>query len=78
MAVSRKRPGHPYRKKADIPASQRVKGRVIWAVLIAVFAVLVAYFGAGANWMVLIVAGVAGAVIGYAIGKSMEQEAAHK
>ena len=78
MAENKKRPGHPYRKKADIPASQRTKGRVVWAILIAVFAVLVAFFAAGDNWTALIIAAVIGAAIGYSIGKWMEKEASHK
>lgn len=78
MAENKKRPGHPYRKPADIPASQRTKGRVVWAVLIAVFAILVTYFGAGDNWTALIIAAVAGSVLGYVIGKALEKEASHK
>lgn len=29
--MSRNRPGHPFQKPADIPSSQRVKGKIIWA-----------------------------------------------
>jgi len=76
MPQSRKRPGHhEYKKAADIPKSQRVKGRVIVAILGAVFATLITYFGAGDNYIYLLVAAVLGAVIGYAIGKAMEKEA---
>jgi hypothetical protein len=78
MAENKKRPGHPYRKKADIPASQRTKGRVVWALLIAVFAVLVTLFAAGNNWIALIIAALIGSTLGYYIGKSMEKEASHR
>ena len=75
MPQSRKRPGHhPHKQPADIPASQRVKGKVIWAVLLAIFAVMIAYF-AGAGYTVLIVAAVCGGVIGYLIGGAMEKDA---
>jgi membrane protein YqaA with SNARE-associated domain len=78
MAESRKRKTHQQKRTAEIPASQRAKGRVVWAVLIAVFAVIIAYFSAGDDWTVLAIAAIIGAVLGYFIGKSMEQEAAHK
>ena len=76
MPQSRKRQGnHPFKQAADIPKSQRVKGRVIWAILIAVFAVLITFFGAGSNYIVLLLAAVIGALIGYAIGTRMEKDA---
>ena len=75
MPESRNRPGHHYQQKADIPARQRVKGRVLWAILCAIFAVLIAVFAAGDNYLVLIIAAVAGGVIGYIAGKSMEKDA---
>jgi hypothetical protein len=76
MPQSRKRAGnHPYKQQADIPASQRVKGRIMWAILCAIFAFLFAYFGAGENYLVLSLATIAGAVIGFFIGKAMEQDA---
>ena len=75
MPQSRKRKGHPFKKPSDIPASQRTKGRTFWALLIAVFAMLIALFSAGLNYIVLIIAAIAGAGIGYFIGKNMEQEA---
>jgi len=75
MPESRKRKGHPYRKPADIPASQRTKGTTIWALLIAVFAVIIAFFAAGLNYIILAIALIAGAALGYVIGKKMEKEA---
>lgn len=74
MAENKKRKGHPYRKPADIPASQRVKGSTIWALLLAAFALLIAYFAAGVNYTVLVAATVTGGVIGYIIGKKMESK----
>ena len=78
MPESRKRKGHPFKKRSDIPASQRTKGRTFWAILIAVFSLLIALFSAGLNYIVLVIAGIAGAFIGYLIGKSMEQEVQKK
>jgi hypothetical protein len=73
MPESRKRPGHHYQKRADIPASQRTKGRVVWSILFAVFALLVAYFATDGDLTVLIIATAIGAVIGYLIGKNAEK-----
>ncbi len=76
MPQSRKRHGHhPYKQAADIPKGQRVKGRVLVAVLGAVFALLITYFGVGDNYVFLLIAAVLGAAIGYAVGKAMEKEA---
>ena len=79
MPESRKRHGHhehqEQKKTVDIPPGQRVKGRVLWAILCTVFAVLIAYFGAGENYIVLIIAALLGAVIGFAIGRAMEKDA---
>jgi hypothetical protein len=75
MARNKKRKGHPYRKPAAIPARQRVKGSVIWAILFSVFAILIAGFAAGLNYIVLVLAGIAGAIVGYVVGKKMESEA---
>ena len=77
MPQSRKRPGrHEYRKPSDIPASQRTKGRITMAILFAVFGVMVALF-ASDNYIVHIIAGLVGAVVGYSVGKSMEKAASH-
>lgn len=75
MPQSRNRTGHPYQKPADIPASQRVRGRIIWAILFAIFGLGIVYFAAGDNWLVLIIGALVGAAIGYFAGKSMEQDA---
>lgn len=75
MPQSRQRAGHPYQKPADVPASQRVKGRVIWAILFAVFGLGIAFFAAGDNWIALLMGAMAGAAIGYFAGKSMEKDA---
>ena len=75
MPESRQRPGHHYQKPSDVPASQRVKGRVIWAILFAVFGVGIAFFALGDNWVALLIAALVGAAIGYYAGKSMEKDA---
>lgn len=74
MPESKKRPGHPYQKPADIPASQRVKGKTMWAILFSVFGLLTSYFAAGLNYMVLIPSTVIAGIIGYFIGKRMEKK----
>ena len=78
MPESRNRPGHPHQKKADIPAKQRVKGRVIWAILFAIFGGLIALFATGDDYIVILLVAAAAAAIGFVVGKNMEQDAAHK
>ncbi len=76
MPQSRKRPGHhEFKKPADIPSSQRIKGRVFVSILMVVFGLLLAYFAVGANYIVLGTVALACAVLGYFIGKKMEKEA---
>ena len=74
MPESRKRPGHPYQKPADIPASQRVKGKILWALLLGVFGLLISYFAVGTNYKILIVATLVAGIIGFVIGKKMEKK----
>jgi uncharacterized membrane protein len=74
MPQSRKRHGHHYQKTSDIPASQRTKGRIIWAILFAVFGVVLTFFATD-NYIVLIIAAIVAGLIGYAVGKNMEQAA---
>ena len=74
MPQSRKRAGHhEYKTPADIPPGQRVRGRVIWALLTAVLALLTAWFGVGENYPVLAISVIGGALIGYFIGRAMEK-----
>jgi hypothetical protein len=75
MPESRKRHGHRYQKPSDIPSSQRTKGRIIWAILFAVFGLVITFFAVGDEYIVLILGAAIGALIGYAIGKNMEQAA---
>jgi hypothetical protein len=74
MPQSRKRKGHPFKKSSDIPASQRTKGRIIWAILIGILSFLISLFAVGLNYIVLFIALIAGVLIGYFIGKAMEQQ----
>jgi|GEM_PF-1401403 len=78
MPESRNRPGHPYQAPADIPSKQRVKGRVMWAILFAIFGGLIGFFAAGENYVVIGIAAAVAAALGYVIGKSMEKDATHK
>lgn len=75
MPQSRKRRGHHYQKPSAIPSRQRAKGRILWAILFAVFGLVITFFAAGDNYIVLVVGAAIGALIGYAIGKNMEQAA---
>lgn len=75
MAQKRKHHHHATPKHIDIPARQRTKGRIVWAILFAVFAVIIAFFAAGDSWVVLVIAAIIGGLIGYAVGKNMEQAA---
>ena len=78
MPESRNRPGHHHQKKAAISSKQKVKGRVIWAILFAVFGLLIAFFSLGADYLILIIIAAASALLGYFIGKNMEQDAVQK
>jgi hypothetical protein len=79
MPQSRKRHGHhAYQKPADIPAKQRTKGRITWAILFGVFGLLVVLFAAGDNYIILVLGALFGAAIGYMIGKNMEKGAMEK
>ena len=74
MPESRNRPGHHYHKPADVPAKQRVKGRILWAILLGVFGLLIALFAAGGNYSVLAIVTVISAIVGYLIGQKMEKD----
>ena len=75
MPQSRKRHGHhEHQHPADIPAAQRTKGRIIWALLLGVFGLIIAW-SASNNYIAIIIGALAGAAIGYFIGKRMEQNA---
>ena len=74
MPKSRNRHGRKYQKPSDIPSRQRTKGRIIWAVLFAVFGFVLCFFATD-NYIILIVAALIAGVIGYVIGKNMEQAA---
>lgn len=78
MPESRNRPGHPYQAPADIPSNQRVKGRIMWAILFAIFGALIAYFSVGENYLILGLVAVVAALLGFVIGKAMEKDASHK
>lgn len=75
MPQSRHRQGHPFQKPASIPSAQRVKGRIIWAILFAVFGFAIVYFASEGSWLVILAGALVGALIGYFAGKSMERDA---
>lgn len=75
MPQSRHRPGHHFQKPAAVPSSQRVKGRLIWTILFAVFGAAIVYFASEGSWVVILIGAAVGAIIGYFAGRSMEQDA---
>ncbi|MGV3657528.1 MAG: glycine zipper domain-containing protein [Chitinophagaceae bacterium] len=77
MAQNHKRKEHHTPKSTtNIPARQRVKGNLFWAILFAVFGLLIAFFAAGGNYVYLTIGAVGGAVLGYVVGTKMEEDAA--
>ncbi|GAA4320991.1 hypothetical protein [Flaviaesturariibacter amylovorans] len=77
MPESRKRPGAHYETPADIPASQRTHASTILALLVALFAAIIAWF-LGAGTTTLVIAVLVAAAAGYFAGKAMERNAARK
>lgn len=77
MPRSRKRPGHHPHKESAVPARQRVKGRTLWAILLGVFGLLIAVMATD-NYIVIGIAAIVAAIIGYFIGRKMEEEAGKK
>jgi outer membrane lipoprotein SlyB len=74
MPESRKRKGHPHRKPSDIPAKQRTKGRTTMAILFGAFGIIMSLFATDSkNYMAMVIGAIAGAAIGYFIGKKMEK-----
>lgn len=75
MPNSRKRKGHHQHHQDEMrtASKQKTSGHLIWSLLIAIFAMVIGWFAAGTNIVVLVICGVAGAVLGYLIGKNMEK-----
>lgn len=79
MPQSRKRPGHhEHHQPSPVPAKQRTKGRIILAILLGVFGLVIAFFAAGTNYAVWVIGAFIGAFIGYVIGRNMERDMSHK
>lgn len=78
MPESRKRKIPQKRKPSEVPASQRVKGRTIWAILLAIFGISIAFFAVGVNYVAMAIGGFIGAFAGYFIGKQMVQDISGK
>jgi uncharacterized membrane protein YjjB (DUF3815 family) len=76
MPQSRKRPGHPYQKPADIPAKQRAKGRIIWAILFGVFGLVIAFFASDQSYTAMVIGALIAGCLGYVVGRNMEQQSA--
>lgn len=76
MPNSKKRKGHhPHHPQDHLSTApkQKASGHLVWSVLIGLFAVLIGWMAAGSNWYVLAGCAVAGAGVGYFVGKSMER-----
>lgn len=74
MPQSRKRPGHTYQKRADIPSSQRTSGHLLLSLLFGAFGLLIAWFATGTNVVVLVLGAAIGAIAGWLLGRKMEQD----
>lgn len=79
MPQSHKRKDHSQTTSStNIPARQRVKGNLFWAILCAVFGLLIALFAAGLHYVYLAIGALVGAIIGYFVGTKMEEDAGKK
>ena len=78
MPESRKRKIPQKMKPSEVPASQRVRGRTIWAILLAIFGISIVFFAVGLNYVAMAIGGLIGAVAGYFIGKQMVQDVSGK
>lgn len=79
MPQSHKRKEHHEQKSTtNIPARQRTSGHTFWAVLFAVFGLLIALFVAGTNYIYLAIGAVGGGILGYLVGTKMEEDVAKK
>ena len=79
MPQSHKRKEHQQPSSTtNIPARQRTSGHTFWAVLFAVFGLLIALFAAGTNYIALAIGAVAGGAVGYFVGTKMEEDAGKK
>lgn len=74
MAENKKPHGEPFPKHADVPYHQRIKGKIMWAILFGIFGLLISYFAAGPKYMILTAGTLVAAIIGYFIGKKMEKK----
>ena len=78
MPQSRKRPGHQDHRNTHAHSSrQKGKGKIIWALLLGVFGLLIAMFATLDNYTVWIIGAVLGGAVGYMIGKNLEKQATH-
>jgi outer membrane lipoprotein SlyB len=77
MSQSKKRHGHQHEHKhtANISPRQATKGRVLWALLMGIFGLLIGAFASESGYVAMIIGALAGSIIGYFIGKNMEEEA---
>jgi hypothetical protein len=78
MPQSRKRHGHPHQKSADIRASQRTTGHLIWALLVGAFGMIIGYFASGGSVLALLAGAIVGALLGWMLGNKMERDASGK
>lgn len=75
MPNSRKRHTHHNTHPSHaLPAKQSTKGRIIWALLVGVFGLLIGLFASGDGYVAPLIGGLLGLAVGYLIGKNMEKE----
>jgi hypothetical protein len=78
MPQSRKRPGHhEHRNPGAVSSKTRIKGKFVWAILFGVFGLLITMFATMDNYTVWVIGALAGAALGYIIGRNLEKEASH-
>lgn len=75
MAQNRKRPGQTGKRTADVPASQRTSGHLMWALLVGVFGAMIGYFASGGSVGGAAVGLLSGGALGWYLGTRMEKDA---
>lgn len=75
MPTSRKRTVHHSQKAGVHRTKRKVKARTTLAILFGAFGILIPLFsGAGDKWVYILLGALAGSIIGYFMGKSLEDK----
>lgn len=80
MSKNNKRKSHHYHPNPATPlqGKQKTNGQNLWALLLALFGLLIALFAFGTNPVALLVGALAGGALGYFLGTKMEADAGKK